>query len=165
MRWAGHVARIKMRNLVRTQFWFENLKRRDYSEGQGADGRTILKWISGKQGWTVWIGFVWLRIATGDRILWTWKLTLWFQKRWEYLDYSQEGLVFMELSFTRYRVQIRKWFTKTRGKFHNIVWQNIFACICINWGIKSNSDSRFKCKWDRHKSVLTALRRYGQWIC
>jgi hypothetical protein len=32
----------------------------------GVDGRIILKWISMKFIWRVWIGFVWLRIGTGE---------------------------------------------------------------------------------------------------
>jgi len=28
------------------------------------DGRMILEWILGKQGWKVWTGFIWLRMGT-----------------------------------------------------------------------------------------------------
>jgi hypothetical protein len=30
-------------------FWFENLKRRDYLEDLGIDGKIILEWILGKE--------------------------------------------------------------------------------------------------------------------
>jgi hypothetical protein len=45
---------------------------RSYSEDKFVDGRIILKWILGKYGWEVWIGFIWLRIGTGGRLLRTW---------------------------------------------------------------------------------------------
>jgi hypothetical protein len=45
--------------------WLESLKGRDHSEDLGADGRIILKCVLGKEGWRVWIGFIWLRIGTG----------------------------------------------------------------------------------------------------
>jgi hypothetical protein len=42
---------------------------RDHSEDLAIKGRIILKWILGKQGWRVLIGFIWLRIGTGGGIL------------------------------------------------------------------------------------------------
>jgi hypothetical protein len=33
-------------------------------EDLGIDGRIILKFISGKQGWRLWIEFIWLTIGT-----------------------------------------------------------------------------------------------------
>jgi hypothetical protein len=39
------------------------------SENLGVDGRTILKWILGKYGWRVAIGFIWLRVGTGSWLL------------------------------------------------------------------------------------------------
>jgi hypothetical protein len=42
---------------------------KDQSENLGIDGRIILKWILGKEGWRVWIGFMWLRIGTVGGLL------------------------------------------------------------------------------------------------
>jgi hypothetical protein len=50
-----------------TKFWLEGLKGRDHSEDLGIDGKIILKWILGKEGWKVWIGFIWLRTETCNR--------------------------------------------------------------------------------------------------
>jgi hypothetical protein len=36
-----------------TEFWFESMKGRDYSEDLGVDWRIILKWILEKYGWKV----------------------------------------------------------------------------------------------------------------
>jgi hypothetical protein len=49
----------------------ESLKRRDHSENLGVDGRIILKLILGIQAWSVWIGFIWLRIWTGGELFQT----------------------------------------------------------------------------------------------
>jgi hypothetical protein len=35
----------------------------------GVHGTIILKWVSGKQGWRVWVGFMWLRLRTGCGLL------------------------------------------------------------------------------------------------
>jgi hypothetical protein len=35
------------------------------------EGRIITEWILEKQGMKVWIGFIWLRIGTSGRLLWT----------------------------------------------------------------------------------------------
>jgi hypothetical protein len=42
---------------------------RDHSEHPSAIDRIILKWILGKQGWKVLIGFIWLGIGTGGGLL------------------------------------------------------------------------------------------------
>jgi hypothetical protein len=34
-----------------TQFWAENLKKRDHLEGLSIDGRTTLKWILNRAEW------------------------------------------------------------------------------------------------------------------
>jgi hypothetical protein len=47
----------------------ESLKGRDHSENLGVDERIILKWILRKLCGSVWIGFVWLRIGTGDELM------------------------------------------------------------------------------------------------
>jgi hypothetical protein len=39
-------------------FWLVSLKGRDHSEELAADGRIVLKWILGKQGVWVQIGFI-----------------------------------------------------------------------------------------------------------
>jgi hypothetical protein len=46
MRWAGHIACMGGgRGEVHTGFWWGNLKKRDYLEDLGVEGRIILKWI------------------------------------------------------------------------------------------------------------------------
>jgi hypothetical protein len=45
------------------------LKGEDHWEDLGADGRTTLTWILGKQGLGMWIGFIGLRIGTGGGLL------------------------------------------------------------------------------------------------
>jgi hypothetical protein len=47
----------------------ENLKERDHYEKIALDGRIILKWILGKQGWRVRTGFFKIRIRTGGELL------------------------------------------------------------------------------------------------
>jgi hypothetical protein len=42
MRWAGHVARMG-RGVVRTLFWWGNLKERHHLREPGVDGRIILR--------------------------------------------------------------------------------------------------------------------------
>jgi hypothetical protein len=44
---------------------------RDHSEDLGVDGRIILKFILGKHGLGMWIGFVWLSTGTGDGLFLT----------------------------------------------------------------------------------------------
>jgi len=46
--------------------WSKNLKRKDYSQVLGIDGRIILEWILGLKMWT---GFIWIRIGTIGRLL------------------------------------------------------------------------------------------------
>jgi hypothetical protein len=53
---------------MHTEFQLGSLKGRDRQEDLGVDGRIVLKWILGKYGWRVWIGFVWLRIGTSGKI-------------------------------------------------------------------------------------------------
>jgi hypothetical protein len=35
----------------------------------GVDGRTTLRWLLGKLGLGMWIGFIWLRTGTGGGLL------------------------------------------------------------------------------------------------
>jgi hypothetical protein len=69
MRWAGHVS---------THGWDEkciqNLGQKtwkDCTEDLHVNERTTLQWILGKQDGKVWTGFIWLRIGTIGRLLWT----------------------------------------------------------------------------------------------
>jgi hypothetical protein len=71
-------AHEKMRNA--SKYWMENLKRRVHTEDLDLD-RLILKWILGNQGGRVWTGFIWLRIGTGVRLLWTQQRIFVFHKR------------------------------------------------------------------------------------
>jgi hypothetical protein len=47
---------------VYTEFWWRNLRERDYLEDPGVDERIILRWISRKWGGA---GLIWLRIGKG----------------------------------------------------------------------------------------------------
>jgi hypothetical protein len=63
MRWSGHVVcMLDLRNVYR--ILVGKLKGRNCLEDLGVDGRIILKWIIRKQGWMVWIRFIWLLIGT-----------------------------------------------------------------------------------------------------
>jgi hypothetical protein len=46
------------------KLWLDSLKGRDYWEDIGVGVSIIFKWIVGKSGLGVWIGFMWLRIGT-----------------------------------------------------------------------------------------------------
>jgi hypothetical protein len=54
---------------VPPKFWLGSLKGGDHWEDLGVDGRRILRWILGKWGLGMWIGFTWLMIGTGGRLL------------------------------------------------------------------------------------------------
>jgi hypothetical protein len=47
----------------------ESLKGKNHSEDLGVDRRITLKWILGKQGLWVWIGFNWLRIRASGVLM------------------------------------------------------------------------------------------------
>jgi len=49
-----------------TGFPWGNLKEKDCLESMHIDGRIILKWTLKKRGW---IGFIWLKIGTSDKLL------------------------------------------------------------------------------------------------
>jgi len=55
-----------------TGYWWGNLRERDYLEDPGIDGRIILRWIFRKWDGGAWIGLIWLRRGTGDRLLYMW---------------------------------------------------------------------------------------------
>jgi hypothetical protein len=67
MRWAGHVARMRKRE-VHTGFWWGDVKEGDHFGDPGIDGRIILKWIFKKCD-GAWTGLSWLRIGTGGGLL------------------------------------------------------------------------------------------------
>jgi hypothetical protein len=51
-------------------FWWESPKERDHLEDEGEDGRMGSEWFMGRLAGGVWIGFEWLRLGTGDELLW-----------------------------------------------------------------------------------------------
>jgi hypothetical protein len=55
-----YVVTGEMRN---AELWLENLKKRDYSEDLGVDGRTILEWFLERQSGELWTGFTWLKVG------------------------------------------------------------------------------------------------------
>jgi hypothetical protein len=48
---------------MHTKFCLESLRGRDQLEDLGIDEKIILKFILGKQGWRMWIGFTWLTVG------------------------------------------------------------------------------------------------------
>jgi len=64
MTWAGYVARGGKGEVYR-EFWWGNLRERDYLGDPGVGGRIILRWIFRKWDVGVWTGSRWLRIGTG----------------------------------------------------------------------------------------------------
>jgi hypothetical protein len=54
---------------VHTTFWLGSLKGGDHLEDLGVDRRITLRWILGKYGLGMWIGFIWLRIWIGGELL------------------------------------------------------------------------------------------------
>jgi hypothetical protein len=54
---------------MRTKFWLESLNGTDHSEDLGIHVRKILKWILGKKGLGVWIGFIWFTIGISGALL------------------------------------------------------------------------------------------------
>jgi hypothetical protein len=68
MAWAGHVARMRKREVC-TGFWWGNLGERDHWGDPGVDGRIILGWIFKKCDAGVRTGLGWLRIGIGGRRL------------------------------------------------------------------------------------------------
>jgi hypothetical protein len=50
---------------VYREYWWENLKERDYLEDPGLDGRIILRGLFRKWAVGAWSGSSWLRIETG----------------------------------------------------------------------------------------------------
>jgi hypothetical protein len=65
----GNTIRLQKYIFISTIQQQESLKGRDHSEDLGIDGRIILKWISGKRGWGVWIELIWLGMGTSGRLL------------------------------------------------------------------------------------------------
>jgi hypothetical protein len=64
MKWAGHVARFRERE-VYTGFWWGELGERENLEDSGVDGRMILRGIFRKWDVRAWTGSSWLRIGIG----------------------------------------------------------------------------------------------------
>jgi hypothetical protein len=51
---------------VHTEFWWENLRKRNHLEHPGIDGRIILRCIFRKWDRAAWTGRIWLIRGTGD---------------------------------------------------------------------------------------------------
>jgi hypothetical protein len=51
------------------RYFLESLKKRDYLGDLGIDDRIILEWILEKQGGKIWIGCIWLRTRTSEKLL------------------------------------------------------------------------------------------------
>jgi hypothetical protein len=68
MRWAGHVARMGMREVF-TGFWLGGPKARDHWEDLGVGGRVTLRWTLGRYGSMGQTGFCWLRIGSSGGLL------------------------------------------------------------------------------------------------
>jgi hypothetical protein len=66
--WAGHVAHMGEKRKC-TRFRWESLKERNHLEDQGIDESMGSEWILGRLVQEVWIGFNWLRIEPGTRLL------------------------------------------------------------------------------------------------
>jgi hypothetical protein len=54
---------------MHTKLLLENLRRRDYVEDLGVDGKIIFDWMSGKYGRDVCIACIWLKIGTSGSLL------------------------------------------------------------------------------------------------
>jgi hypothetical protein len=72
-------------------FWWE--VRRGHYEERGLDGRMKSEWFLGRLAGYVWNEFSWLRIDTGDRLLWT---------RWWTLGFCNHGFILAAVSFSPY---------------------------------------------------------------
>jgi hypothetical protein len=68
MKWSG-MWHTWERSEKCTRFWWENPKERDHSQDQRVDGRIESEWILGRLAVGVLIGFDWLRIGTGGKLL------------------------------------------------------------------------------------------------
>jgi hypothetical protein len=55
---------------MHTKFESANQKARDNLECLGTDEKTILKWMFKEQYVSKWTLFIWLRIGSGDGLLW-----------------------------------------------------------------------------------------------
>jgi hypothetical protein len=54
---------------VRAEFWWGNMRARDHLEELRVGGSIILKSILNKSVWTLWTGFIWIRIGTVGGLL------------------------------------------------------------------------------------------------
>jgi len=54
---------------VRAGVWWGDLRERGHLEELVMDGSITLRCIIKKYDGRMWIGFIWLRIGTGDRLL------------------------------------------------------------------------------------------------
>jgi hypothetical protein len=68
MRWEGQVVCMgKIRNAHKILVGKHEGKRP--LRRLSIDGRIVLKWILGKQGWKLWIGFIWHKTGTSGSLL------------------------------------------------------------------------------------------------
>jgi len=66
MKWAGHVARMGIREMYKG-FWLGNLKGRGYLRDPDVGGSITSKWLLKNR-----IRFIWLRTGTCIRLLCAW---------------------------------------------------------------------------------------------
>jgi hypothetical protein len=66
-----------------TRFWWQSPREIDLSEDQDVDERMGLEWILWRLAGGGWIGFDWLRMGTGGKLLWV---------RWWTLGFLRHGV-------------------------------------------------------------------------
>jgi hypothetical protein len=111
MRWREHIYHAwNGREMLKNCFFSW---RKGQLEYLGVDGRIIFKWVKGKQGWSVWPGFVWVRIGTNGRLLYTRQWTFGFHNIFGITDY-----------------QSSHWFLNNGSAAHSLLELPVKVCGC-----------------------------------